>query len=762
VRRGLVVKLTALLEGLSIIQGTMSSHITSIRADLGSTQLRRFAAWAFIAGLAVLSLFPAPSLAQEARTGVVQVTVHESMGMVSGLLVRSAGRTARTDSTGKARLTLPSGRQVIAITGIGYKPAQVTVIVTGDSTIAVVVPIEMGEMVMEKVKVSATRIERLAGETPTRVEVLDQMEVDENTLMAPSGITMLLNETPGLRVFAASPTLGTGSVRILGLPGQYTVMLADGLPLYGGTTSALGPLDVSPVDLQRVEIIKGAASSLYGGQALGGVINLVSKPPTGDNELLLNRRTLGVTDAATWLSRRLSESVGASLLASETLQSAEDIDHDGWTDQANARRWSIRPRLTAADASGRSLFVTAAYGFDDRTGGTMNGAVTPDGTPFREGLTSQRADIGARAIIPLRDSGSLALRFAVSGNRRGREFGPGPIEHDGTTTGFLEATRSIVTSRTAMVFGSSFQLDRYENSLNTRYDHSWWTPSLFATAERPVGPVMFSLSARGDAHPEAGMQLTERVAALAKPADGWSVRLSAGTGFAAPTPLTEETDAVGLRGIQPGPELRGEHSLGSMLDINGQLAGAEVLLTAYGSAIGDAIRLADAGDGSTEAILMNARGSTRVAGFEGAAVWRFDGGKFLGTYGYARGSRPDVMSGGREAIPMLPGHHVGGDLMFERPGVYRGGIEATWYAAQPLDDDPFRTRSKPYVYAMAIAVRQIGRFEAVANFENLLNVRQTRTDPLVRPRPGLAGRWTTDVWAPLEGFMANVALRYRW
>jgi iron complex outermembrane receptor protein len=740
----------------------MSSHITSIRADLGSKQLRCFVALAFLATAALLSLFPARVAAQDAGTGVVRVTIQEAMGMVNGLLVRSAGRTARTDSAGTARLRLPPGRQVIAVTGIGYKPTQATVIVVADSTISVTIPIEMGEMVMEKVKVTATRIERLAGETPTRVEVLDQMEVDENTLMAPGGITMLLNETPGLRVFAASPTLGTGSVRILGLPGQYTVMLADGLPLYGGTTSALGPLDVSPVDLQRVEIIKGAASSLYGGQALGGVINLVSKPPTGENELLLNRRTLGVTDAATWLSRRFNESTGASLLVSGTTQSAADVDHDGWADQAKAERWNVRPRLTIADASGRSLFVTAGYGYDDRNGGSMNGPLNPGGTPFREGLLSQRADIGARAIVPLRDSGSVALRFAVSGNRRGREFGPGPIEHDGTTTGFLEATRSVVASRMAMVFGSSLQLDRYENSLNDRYDHSWWTPSLFATAERPVGPLTLSVSTRGDAHPEAGMQFTERVAALARPAGAWSVRLSAGTGFAAPTAVTEETEAIGLRAIRPGPELRGEHSFGTMVDVNGQLAGAEVLLTAYGSAITDAIRLADAGDGSGEATLKNAGGSTRVAGVEGAAVWRFEGGKFLGTYGYTKGTRPDVTSGGREAIPMLPGHHVGGDLMFERPGVYRGGIEGIWYGTQSLDDNPFRTQSKPYLYMMAIAVRQIGRLEAVANFENLLNVRQTKTDPLVRPTSGMGGRRTTDLWAPVEGFMANVALRYRW
>jgi outer membrane receptor protein involved in Fe transport len=267
------------------------------------------------AHLLIASLSASSVAAQEIRTGIVNITVEESMGMVSGLTIRSAGRSVPTDTLGNARLSLPAGRQILSVTGIGFKPTEVAVTVVANSIVTVKVRVEMAGMAMEGVKVSATRIERLAGDTPTRVEVLDEMEVDENTLMAPSGITMLLNETPGLRVHHASPTLGTGSVRILGLPGQYTVMLADGLPLYGGSASALGPLDISPVDLQRVEIIKGAASSLYGGQALGGVINLVSKPPTGKSEVLLNRRTLGVTDAATWVSHRFNESAGLSVLA---------------------------------------------------------------------------------------------------------------------------------------------------------------------------------------------------------------------------------------------------------------------------------------------------------------------------------------------------------------------------------------------------------------------------------------------------------------
>lgn len=711
------------------------------------------------------ALWIAPSLAaQQADSGSVQITVEESMGMLAGFTAQSAGRSAVTDAKGVARLTLPVGGQVIVLTRVGFKSSRVNVVVVRDSVIAIKVTATMTEaaMEMEDVKVSATRTERLAGETPIRVEVVDEMEVDEKTLMSPSGISMLLHETPGLRVQPSAPGLGTGSVRILGLPGQYTVMLADGLPLFGASSSALGPLDISPVDLQRVEIIKGAASALYGGQALGGVINLVAKPPTGKKEILLNRRTMGVTDGATWLSHRFATGVGMSLLAAGTTQTAQDVDDDGWADQARASRWSVRPRLSAVDSRGRSLFLTAGYGFDDRTGGTLGTARAPDGTIFRESLKSNRADIGATLRIPLRDAGNVSMRLAFANNTREREFGLGPREDDVTSTGFVELTRSFDSPRQAIVLGGALQFDDFKNELNASFDHRWFTPGAFVTAERVVGPLTVSASVRGDVHPDAGFQLTERLAVLAKPAEGWSVRGSVGTGYSAPVARTEETEAMGLRAVRPNGELAPEKSLGAMLDLNGQLAGAEVLLTAYGSAISRAIQLADVPGIPGQAEFSNALSTARVGGVEALAIWRFAGGKFLGTYGYARGSRPDATTGVREAMPLLPRHRVGGDLMLERPGVYRMGFEGTWFGKQSLDENPFRTSSKPYVYLMAIAARQFGAFELVANFENLLNVRQTDTDPLVRRTPGMAGRWTTDVWAPLEGFMANVAIRYRW
>ena len=249
---------------------------------------------------------------------------------------------------------------------------------------------------------------------------------------------------------------------------------------------------------------------------------------------------------------------------------------------------------------------------------------------------------------------------------------------------------------------------------------------------------------------------------LAKPVDKWSVRASIGTGFAPPNATTEETEAVGLRAIRRIAKLHSERSIGGMFDVNGELAGAEVLVTTYTSVISNSLQLADVENSAGLATLRNAASRSRVSGVEALSVWRFSGGKFIANYGYSLGNRPDANTGVRETAPLLPRHRAGGDLMLEKEGVYRLGLEGTWFGTQALDDNPFRSESKPYVYVMAIAARQFGPLELVANFENLLNVRQTDYDPLVRRSTGTAGRWTTDVWAPLEGFMANVAVRFRW
>src|SRR5688500_5819847 len=179
--------------------------------------------------------------------------------------------------------------------------------------------------------------------------------------------------------------LAAPACAIQGLGGRYTQVLADGLPLYGGQSGSVGILQIPPMDLGQVEVIKGVASSLYGMSAIGGVVNLVSKRPTLDEperEVLSNQTSHRGTDAAVWLAQALNARWGVSLIGGTHWQRRSDLDGDGWADLPMFRRVQVRPRLLWDNGAGRSVLLTAGGMTEQRRGGTMPQADAPDGRPF--------------------------------------------------------------------------------------------------------------------------------------------------------------------------------------------------------------------------------------------------------------------------------------------------------------------------------------------------------------------------------------------
>src|SRR5687767_6897752 len=222
-------------------------------------------------------------------------------------------------------------------------------------------PAEVPE-VEETVVVTATRANRRLQDEPLRVEVIDREEIEEKALMTPGSVAMLLGETTGLRVQTTAPSLGAANVRIQGLRGRYAQLLADGLPLYGASGDSFSLLQVPPLDLGQVEIIKGAASALYGPAALGGVINLVSRRPgESEKEALFNLTSQRGADATFWLAAEPSRGWSWTLLSGYHGQPRHDLDDDGWTDLPHFSRVAVRPRVFYDSGEGRSLFLTSGF-----------------------------------------------------------------------------------------------------------------------------------------------------------------------------------------------------------------------------------------------------------------------------------------------------------------------------------------------------------------------------------------------------------------
>jgi iron complex outermembrane receptor protein len=214
-----------------------------------------------VLALLLLTFFLPPEVTAQVPEGRVVVTVEaEGRGPLEGARVSAGGVVALTDSAGRAVLTLPVGEHTLRVELFGFAMTQEEVAVGEGAEASVRIILVEEAVEIEGVVVASTRLNRRIEEEPLRVEVIGREEVEEKILMTPGDIAMLLNETAGLRVQPTAPSLGGASVRIQGLRGRYTLILSDGLPLYGGQSGALGPLQIPPMDLGQVEVIKGVAS----------------------------------------------------------------------------------------------------------------------------------------------------------------------------------------------------------------------------------------------------------------------------------------------------------------------------------------------------------------------------------------------------------------------------------------------------------------------------------------------------------------------
>lgn len=628
----------------------------------------------------------------------------------------------------------------------------------GSGAVSVLAQVAPAEETDEEIVVQATRSGRSADDEAIRVEVIEREEIEEKILMTPGNVAMLVAETPGVRVQVTSPSLGSSNIRIQGMDGRYTQLLADGLPLYGGQVSSAGILQIPPTDLGQVEVIKGAASALYGASALGGVINFVSRRPgdVAEAEALLNLTSRGGQDLTAYVAAPAGNTVGVSVTGGFHRQDAKDLDGDGWADIPFYRRWTVRPRLFAEGSSGTKLLLTAGAMTEDRTGGTLPRRTAPDGGPFVEALDTTRFDAGLVGETPIADAVTLHARGSVMRQMHRHQFGE-VIEDDRHETSFGELSLSGRAGGVDWLAGAAVQHDGYHSEQFGDFDYDFVVPGLFGQVEGDIADSLtLSTSARLDRHSEYGAFLSPRVSALYKPG-AWTFRASWGRGFFAPTPFVEQLEATGLSRLDPLAGLQAETAQTASLDIGYRSGGFTASATLFGSDIDGAVQVQNAGPDRVR--LINAAGTTRTRGVELVARYRWEAFTITGNYVHVDATEPDPEGGGRRRVPRVPRDTAGIVAMWEKHGRGRIGLEAYYTGRQTLDENPFRTLSKPYFELGALAEVVLGPIRLFLNVENILNVRQTKFDPLVRPSRAPDGRWTVDAWAPTDGFVLNGGVR---
>jgi iron complex outermembrane receptor protein len=610
---------------------------------------------------------------------------------------------------------------------------------------------------LAQVVVTSTRTPTLVKDEPIHVEAVPTEEIEENLTEAPGNVSSLFGELPGVHLQSNAPALGGASMQLRGMPDRDTLVLMDGLPLLTAEPNAFGLLQTPPLDLAQVEVIKGAASALYGASALSGALNLVSRTPESESSVLANATSRGGRDLSAFLAGKGSDGWGGTLMASADSQSRQDVDSDGWADLPYYQRYTMRPRMWWNAGQDHSLFLTAGFVDEVREGGTMPGAVLPDGLPFPESLRTYRFDLGAVSHWAIQDQQAVNGRVSLTSTRQESVFGNQYVDST-LSTGYGEETWSGASGGHRWVIGVAFEHDQLAVSSVPGVGFSYNVPAIFAQDEYgPTRWVTLAGSARVDVQNVYGTFLSPRLSALLRqPGSPWSLRASIGTGFSAPTPFVDEVESTSLATLLPLQGLRAERAVTASLDAKWADEGWNVNASLFTSEIHNPLEVIPVLGDKLE--LVNGSGPRRAPGAELLIGYTHGPLEAIASWAHVNATEAPAPGVPRD-VPLVPRNtaSLDGILASEKRG--RIGMELEYTGQQALEENPYRETSPGFFELNALAEVRFGEIGVFLNALNLTDVRQTHYEPLLRPIPGPGGDPITDVWAPLDGRTFNLGVR---
>ncbi|MCP1385824.1 TonB-dependent receptor [Runella salmonicolor] len=672
-----------------------------------------------------------------------------------------------TDAIGSATLIAPAaGRYLITCSFVGYENHTDSLTLTGNDSLTV--KLREGEE-LEEVVVTSTRSNRSIDDIPTRIEAITGEELDEKSNMRPGDIRMQLNESTGIQVQQTSPVSANANIRIQGLDGRYTQILQDGLPLYSGFASGLSILQIPPLNLRQVEVIKGSASTLYGGGAIAGLVNLITKRPTEKQELsfMMNGTTAKGLDLSGFWGQKFKK-VGVTLFAARNTQQEYDPAETTFSALPNYERYTVNPKLYFYLNPTATLVVGGMGNWEDRIGGDMQVIKgQPDNThQYYERNRSQRLASQLqfdkrfeRSILTIKNSISYFNRTITQ---------PGYLFGGHQVASFTEASYTHSGERSEWIGGANLWTEQFtEDKPNQGRNYQYTTVGAFLQNNYEIQPwLTLETGLRGDYHNRYGFFTLPRVSALFKFSEKLTSRLGGGLGYKAPTIFTEEAESVAFRNVRPIDQqtAQAETSLGANFDVNYRTSLFDVLDVSVNqlffytqlnhALVIDVPAIITPGPTTDIYRFANADGPIDSRGLETNLRIGYEDFKFYAGYSLVDTRRRYSGVNLNSAVPLTAKHRVNLVAVYELEGKFRLGLEAYYIGQKPLSNGG---NSQPYWLMGVMGERRWKHLSIFINFENILNIRQDRYQPVVLPP--LPHPSFREVWAPLEGFVANGGLK---
>jgi iron complex outermembrane receptor protein len=668
--------------------------------------------------------------------------------------------TQQSNSEGLVEINgIPNGIQHFKLSHIGYEDLNVSYLFPLDSSGILQLLLERLEAEEEEVIVSATRTSRTIADNPMRVEVISGEELAEKANMKPGDIRMLLNETTGIQTQQTSATSYNSSIRIQGLDGRYTQILKDGYPLYAGFSGGLSILQIAPLDLRQVEVIKGSSSTLYGGGAIAGLVNLVSKTPGEDRDIsfIANGTSAGGLDLSAFYSERYGKS-GITIFGARNSTRPYDPGDNGLTAIPKAERYTINPRLFLYGKN-NIADIGLSYMTENRIGGNMN-YIRHGGTGYYEKNNTERITATAGYKIYLGEKSFLSLKSSYS--KFDRHITIPDYEFQAVqASSFSEFSWNRTEVNTHWIAGLNLVTDQLKEEKGIGFparDYKYYTFGTFVQNSWKLSPVVtIETGLRGDFVKEAGFEILPRISGLFKLTPELTSRIGGGLGYKTPTVFTEESERMQYRRVLPVDiGIAGnERSSGANLDFNFRKEIGRVNLTLnqlfYYTRINRPLILIPSNNNFQ---FLNADGHIETKGMETNLRLIYRDFKFF--LGYTYTDAGTHFNGSKSRLPLTARHRLNNVLMYEIEDKLKLGLEAYYFSPQQLSDG---NTGKQYWIMGFMAEKIFEKIAVFINFENFTDTRQTRFDTIYSG--SIDQPVFRDIYAPVDGFVVNGGIKLK-
>jgi len=490
--------------------------------------------------------------------------------------VRPSGPTVATGADGTyaiAALRAGNYQLMAELPGFGQVSSEPVVINPG---LEWSVDFVLAPELTEEVVVTGTRTERLLADVPIRTEIIGRPMLEAVTART---LADAVEFTPGIRVENDCQNCNFQQIRMLGLAGDYTQVLMDGQPTMSSLAMVYGVEQIPARMIERIEVVKGGGSTLYGSGAVGGIINIIPREPSRTGVFVENRVEVrkglpseSFSASADWVAA--DRQTTATVFGQFDWVKPIDVDGDGFTELSDRRFNAFGGRVGRLAVGGRAkLTVDVARITEDRRGGNRLD-LPPHEADLTEATWMTRhtgAVSWAHAINPLLD---YRLAVSVASMDRDSYYGSG---RDPNAYGQSENTVSVIDSQInhhlgshVLSWGGQVHFDGLKDtqpSYGRVVDNAYRDVGIYAQDDwsfRSGWELVYGL--RTDVHSAlSDPVLSPRIALRYSPAAALTVRASLATGFRAPQVFDEDLHITQVAGegqvIRLDPDLREERSM---------------------------------------------------------------------------------------------------------------------------------------------------------------------------------------------------------